>query len=137
MFTHTSKAHPTLPNPFGHIKPLKEENDQMRVLSAEEETKYLAEATPLLRDVAMMMLQTGMRPEEVYRIQPENVHLSKAYLFNPFGKTRAARRRINLTKAALKILKRRMDQRQGPIYFRTTLIHIDLFPKSTTRMIVQ
>ena len=31
----------------------------------------------------MMMLQTGMRPEEVYRIQPENVHLSKAY----FGKS--------------------------------------------------
>ena len=86
---------------FGHIKPLKEENEQMRVLSAEEETKYLAAATPLLRDVAMMMLQTGMRPEEVYRIQLENVHLSKAYLFNPFGKTRAARRRINLTKAAL------------------------------------
>jgi hypothetical protein len=35
MFTHISKAHPTLPSPFGHIKPLKEENDQMRVLSAE------------------------------------------------------------------------------------------------------
>jgi integrase len=67
----------------------------MRVLSAEEEAKYLTAATPLLRDVAMMMLQTGMRPEEVYRIQPENVHLSKAYLFNPFGKTRAARRRIS------------------------------------------
>ena len=86
MFTHISKAHPTLPSPFGHIKPLKEDNDHMRVLSAEEETKYLAKATPLLRDVAMMMLQTGMRPEEVYRIQPENVHLSKAYLVNPFGK---------------------------------------------------
>jgi hypothetical protein len=27
----------------------------------------------------------GMRPEEVYRIQPENVHLSEDYLFNPYG----------------------------------------------------
>jgi integrase len=117
MFTHISKAHPTLQSRFSHIKPLKEDSDQTRVLLAEEETKYLGAATPLLRDVAMMMLQTGMRPEEVYRIQPENVHLSKAYLFNPFGKTRAARRRINLTKAALKILKRRMDGRQGPYLF--------------------
>jgi integrase len=97
----------------------------------------LAKATPLLRDVAMMMLQTGMRPEEVYRIQPENVHLSKAYLVNPFGKTRAARRRINLTKAALKILKRRMDERQGPTYFRTTPTLSARCRRSTTRMIAQ
>jgi hypothetical protein len=35
-----------------------------------------------------LMLETGMRPEEVYRIQPENVNLTGGYLFNPHGKTK-------------------------------------------------
>ena len=50
-----------------------------------------------------------MRPEEVYRIQPENVNLTGGYLFNPHGKTKAARRRVPLTTAARGILHRRMD----------------------------
>ena len=65
----------------------------------------------------MIMLQTGMRPEEVYRIEPKNVHLAKSYLFDPYGKTKAARRRINLTKAAQAILQGRLDQRQGAYLF--------------------
>jgi integrase len=62
----------------------------------------------LLQDIATLMLQTGMRPEEVYRIQPQNVHLPKSYLLNPFGKTKAAKRRITLTASARDVLKRRM-----------------------------
>ncbi len=50
-----------------------------------------------------------MRPDEVYRIQPENVNLTGGYLFNPFGKTQAARRRVPLTTAACGVLHRRMD----------------------------
>ena len=65
-------------------------------------------ATPLLRDVATLMLETGMRPEEVYRIQPENVNLAAGFLFNPFGKTKSARRRVPLTTAARNVLSRRM-----------------------------
>src|SRR5690348_1762258 len=56
------------------------------------------------------MLETGMRPEEVYRIQPENVYLSEGYVFNPFGKTRAAKRRIKLTATALSVLARRVEE---------------------------
>ena len=63
----------------------------------------------VLRDVATLMLETGMRPEEVYRIQPENVNLAGGFLFNPFGKTKAARRRVPLTTAARSVLARRMD----------------------------
>jgi integrase len=54
------------------------------------------------------MLETGMRPEEVYRVQPENVNLAENYLFNPHGKTKAAKRRIKLTAAAKCILARRV-----------------------------
>jgi integrase len=83
---------------------LREDNEQTRVLTYDEQAKYLANATLMLGDVATLMLETGMRPEEVYRIQPENVRLSEDYLFNQFGKTKAARRRNSLTATAKGVL---------------------------------
>ena len=56
------------------------------------------------------MLQTGMRPEEVCRIRRENVHLDQDYLFNPYGKTPAAKRRVPLNRAAKEVLARRLQQ---------------------------
>jgi integrase len=50
-----------------------------------------------------------MRPEEVYRIQAVNVYLIESYLFNPYGKTKAAKRRIKLTETAKSILTLRME----------------------------
>src|SRR5271155_4018951 len=58
-----------------------------------------------------------MRPEEVYRIQPENVHLAGGFLFNPFGKTKAARRRVPLNTAARNVLERRMAGLETPFLF--------------------
>jgi hypothetical protein len=54
------------------------------------------------------MLETGMRPEEVHRIRPENVHIPQGYLFNPYGKTKAAKRCVPLTLAAKTVLRQRM-----------------------------
>src|ERR1700760_1264278 len=102
MFNHVIKGDVPLRNPISKTaaKTLREDNEQTRVLNYEEQAKYLAKATPILRDVATLMLETGMRPEEVYRIKPENVNLAGGFLFNPFGKTKAARRRVPLTTAA-------------------------------------
>jgi integrase len=52
-----------------------------------EEQLYLSVASQPLRDVALLILDTGMRPEEVYRISRENVQSHDGYLFIPFGKT--------------------------------------------------
>jgi integrase len=71
-------------------------NEQTRVLTFDEQARYLAAATPVLLDVATLMLETGMRPEEVYGIRPENVNLAGGFLLNPYGKTKAARRRVPL-----------------------------------------
>lgn len=90
------------------IKMLREDNDQMRVLSLEEQQKYLTAASQPLRDIATLMLETGMRPEEVYRIRKENIHLEQGYLYNPYGKTKAAKRKIPLSSVAAEILKKRM-----------------------------
>ena len=89
----------------------------MRVVSHEEQQKYLAAAHSLLRDVATCMVETGMRPEEVYTIRKENVHLDRRYLFVPSGKTRFARRNVPLTAATLEILERRLAKAKGTYLF--------------------
>src|SRR5204862_5221460 len=84
-------------NPVRKVKFLAEDNEQMRVLTSDEEKLYLLAASQPLRDIATMMLETGMRPDEVCRIRRENVHHAEGYLFNPFGKTKAVSRNVPLT----------------------------------------
>ncbi len=70
-----------------------------------------------LKDVAALMLETGMRPEEVYRIQKGNVFLDQATLFNPHGKTKAARRKVPLNSIALAVIRRRLEAAEGVYLF--------------------
>jgi integrase len=104
-------------NPVHGIRFFDEGPGMMRVVSHEEQKSYLAEASPMLRDVATLMLDTGMRPEEVFTICKENVHLQRRYLFVPIGKTKFARRNVPLTAATLAVLKRRMPKAKGPYLF--------------------
>lgn len=117
LFNHAIKSDLTFRNPVSRVDFLPESNEQTRVLTYDEQTRYLAAATPILRDVATLMLETGMRPEEVYRIRPENVNLAGGFLFNPFGKTKAARRRVPLSSSAKSTLGRRMEGMQTPFLF--------------------
>jgi integrase len=103
-----------LRNPVSKVNFCDEDNEQTRVLTYDEQELYLAAATPTLRDIATLMLQTGMRPEEVYRIERPNVHLRESYLFVPFGKTKAARRRVPLSLAAIAVLRNRMAGEHSP-----------------------
>jgi integrase len=119
MFNHAIKADALLKNPVckNGVKAFHEDNEQTRVLSFDEQARYLAVATPMLRNIATIMLETGMRPEEVYRIQPENVNLASGLLFNPHGKTKAARRWVPLNTAAKSVLARRMEGLKAPFLF--------------------
>jgi integrase len=51
------------------------------------------------------------------RGQIENVHLAQGYLFNPFGKTKAARRKVPLTEKATGVLSRRLEKIKGDFVF--------------------
>jgi integrase len=82
-----------------------EEQGRTRIVSIEEEQAYLATASQPLKDIARIILDTGMRPEEVFRIEVANLDFSKRTIFNPFGKTRAARRKITMTDEVYAILK--------------------------------
>jgi integrase len=54
------------------------------------EAKLLAAGRQPMRDVLIIIQDTGMRPEEVFRIRVENIDWSRRLIFNPHGKTRAS-----------------------------------------------
>src|SRR5260370_4816415 len=54
------------------IKFLSGENHRERVITLTEEQKYLENAAPLLHDVATVLLDTGMRPDECHRLVWDN-----------------------------------------------------------------
>jgi integrase len=64
-------------------------------------------ASQPLKDIARIMLDTGMRPEEVFRIERANVDLGQRTIMNPFGKTRAARRKLTMTEEVWSIMRKR------------------------------
>ena len=117
LFSFFVKADAVAKNPVSRVKFLAEDNQQTRVLSHTEERDYFAKASPVLRDIARLILETGMRPEEVYTIRPENVDLARRTLQVPQGKTKAARRLLTLTSGALEVLKRRMAGLESPYVF--------------------
>jgi integrase len=101
-------------NPVKEVQFLDEGPGKMRIVSHEEQQKYMAAASLLLRDVATLIVETGMRPEEVFNIRKENVPLKLRYLLVPNGKTYFARRNIDAT---INILKKRLAKDGGPFVF--------------------
>lgn len=108
MYNYTLKGHPDLRNPVSRVKFLPENNQQERVLTFAEQEAYLEHATPLLADVAGVLLETGMRPEEVYTLRTQAVDLDRGYLRVLRSKTPAGKRRIELTPECRRILQERI-----------------------------
>jgi integrase len=117
LFNFVIKADMLAKNPVSRVKFLAENNQQTRVLSYAEQQSYLSNASPVLRDIATLIVETGMRPDEVYTLRVENVDLVKGQLQVPRGKTAAARRLLRLTAAASDVLKRRVGTLEGPYFF--------------------
>lgn len=107
----------TKANPVSRVKFLAENNEQMRVLTHDEERRYLMAASQPLQDVATLMLETGARPEEICRLKRDSINLEQGYLSIPFGKTKAARRKIPLTARACAVLEKRMVKAEGEYLF--------------------
>ena len=104
-------------NPVTRVKFFAEDNAQMRVVSMEEERLYLESASQPLRDFAIVMIDTGMRPAEVSKIERKNVNFEGGYVFVPSGKTKAAKRKIPLTIRAAKVLRNRLVDATGDYAF--------------------
>ncbi len=78
---------------------------------------YLLSASQPLQDVATLMIETGARPEEICRLQRGNINLAQGYVSIPFGKTKAARRKIPLSARACRIVEQRLKDAKGDYLF--------------------
>jgi len=103
-------------NPVRGVRFLREGNEQTRVLSHDEEACYMKAANQRLREVAILIVNTGLRPEEAYRLRREDTHLVEGYIHNPFGKTPAARRNVPLNDEARKLLADRLEKLGTEVY---------------------
>jgi integrase len=88
--------------PCRRIKLLAGENKREFVLTAEQEAAYLAVALPLMRDVAIVMLDCGLRPEEVHRVKWDQYRDGFLTIFQ--GKQTSSRRRLEASSCVVQLL---------------------------------
>ena len=94
------------------IKTLPGERRRERVISPEEESRYLAAACEPLASIASVLADTGMRPEECFRLGWEDltwVNGRNGALLVTRGKTSAARRVIPMTPRVRSVLESRWE----------------------------
>jgi integrase len=89
-----------------------------RVVSFEEERMYLSAAPSTLRDITILAVDTGLRPNsELFTLEWANVHSEPSaegqhgHIHVPGGKTDAARRNVPLTPRAKAVLQMRRSER--------------------------
>jgi integrase len=117
LFHHAEKCGYAVSNPTKGVAYSTEGGGRVRVVSFEEELLYLAKASQPLKDIAQIILDTGLRPEEAFRIRVEHLDFAAQTIFSPFGKTRASRRKVTMTADVYSILKHRAKVAKGPFVF--------------------
>ena len=104
-------------SPARSVKRLSENERAFHVISSHEEKSYLLGCPQPLKDVAALMLATGMRCNEVYQLRQEDVFFNNGYLKVTKGKTRSSIRKVHLSKQALEILNTRCQKFAGDYLF--------------------
>jgi integrase len=96
--------------------PREQDSDAMRVLSPDEEVRYLTAAareSTDLADVATIMLMQGPRPDEVMSLEQAQVDLRNRHFTiwdnSAEGKSRNAHRKLKMTEETFRIFQRRLS----------------------------
>jgi len=104
------------------ISKLRGERKRDRILAHEEEQSYLSAACPLLRDIATVLIDTGLQPGNVSVCLGHHVQFSPAgagakygFVHIPAGKTDFAIRNVPLTARAKALLEVRYEQQGRPV----------------------
>ena len=100
------------------IKMLPGETRRERVITPNEEARYLAAAPEPLASIATVLIDSGMRPEECFRLRWESVTwVNGRYgtLLVTHGKTAAARRVLPMTPRVRKIIEGRWKSAGKPL----------------------
>jgi integrase len=85
-----------------------------RVVSDEEFARYIACASPLLAEVARILFESGLRPEECHRLEWPDISFARNRLLVRYGKTAAARRQIPLSRNVRGVLESRWQDAGRP-----------------------
>jgi integrase len=99
------------------IKLLRGEHHRERVVLLEEETRYMAAAGELMADIATVLIDTGMRPEENSRLRWESISWTNGHcgtLQVTHGKTAAARRMLPMSPRVRALMERRWQAAKMP-----------------------
>src|SRR5262249_31087191 len=99
---HLSQEWGKVDKVLARVRMLSGEHHRERVLSLSEEERYLDAADPLLHDVATILLDCGLRPEECFRLKWENIRDGSIEI--QYGKTDNARRRIPISQRVSAVL---------------------------------
>jgi len=75
-----------------------------QTIDPESEAKLVAVGKQPLKDVLIITQDTGLRPEETFRIRVENIDWNRLVIFNPHGKTRASRRHVPISRRMFELL---------------------------------
>jgi len=117
MFKWVVRTGKATTNPVTGVSKLREDNNQTRVVSAEEFRAYLMAASQPLRDVAVVMHETGLRPSEIFNLTKDNVDLQTGKFRITQGKTEAAKRRLTMSDQTRRILQNRCANAPGELLF--------------------
>jgi integrase len=107
FFKYAIKQHWTQANPILNTKiPSDADAVRIHVISPEEEREYFSRAAKNqnLYDLARLMRNQGMRPEEVLSLRKQDIDLERGQLHISSGKSKAARRTLDLTAESRSIL---------------------------------
>jgi integrase len=105
------------------VRKLKGEVQREYVLSQADEKLYLDASPPLLKDIAIIMLDAGLRDEEALSLIKPDVSFEKTedygfgYVYVREGKGPNARRYIGLTRRAADMLRARLHSCKGDFVF--------------------
>ena len=99
------------------VRLLPGENHREHVVTPEEEARYLAAGNKLLSEVATVLIDTGLRPEECNRLCWESITWENGRhgtLIVTHGKTKAARRVLPMTPRVRALLESRWEAAGKP-----------------------
>jgi integrase len=146
FFQYAMKQHWTRENPIRKVQiPSDADAVRIHVISLEEEREYFKRAArnKNLCDLARLMRNQGMRPDEVLALRKADIDLELGQLKIASGKTKAARRTLDLTAESLSILTRRCqsqsvwvfpsDRKSGKHLVRMNGAHDTAVAKTKTR----
>ena len=89
------------------------------MLNHDEERLYLMAASQPLQDYVTILVETGLRPDELCRLTVQDVVTigERPYLMIRKGKTKVARRTVPLSERACRVLSQRIAKAEGCYIF--------------------